>query len=70
MTFAAGIECDGENYRAARTVRDRDVIRRDMMRSMGWKLHHVWSVAWMKNPEEEKERLLSFLKEVTARGDV
>ena len=68
--FAAGIECDGENYRAARTVRDRDVIRRDMMRSMGWKLHHVWSVAWMKNPEEEKERLLSFLKEVTARGDV
>ncbi|MCD8119285.1 MAG: DUF4011 domain-containing protein [Lachnospiraceae bacterium] len=63
-TYIAGIECDGENYSAARTARDRDYLRQDMMKAIGWNLYHVWSLAWYKNPETEKKRLLKFLDEV------
>ena len=60
--YIAGIECDGDNYTLARTVRDRDVLRRQIMKAMGWRIHHVWSFNWFKNPSQEKERLLSFLE--------
>ncbi len=60
--YIAGIECDGRNYTNTRTARDRDVLRRSIMTSLGWKLYHVWSVAWFLNPEDEKRRLLEFLK--------
>ncbi|MCD8020647.1 MAG: AAA domain-containing protein, partial [Clostridiales bacterium] len=61
-TYIAGVECDGENYSSARTARDRDFLRKDIMETMGWHLYHVWSLAWYKNPENEKRRLLDFLK--------
>ena len=59
----AGIECDGHNYTNTRTARDRDVLRRGIMSSLGWRLYHVWSMAWYLNPEDEKKRLLDFLKQ-------
>ena len=61
-TLMAGIECDGADYAAVRTARDRDVLRRDLMAALGWKLYHVWSMAWYLNPEDEKRRLLEFLR--------
>ena len=57
----AGIECDGRNYTNTRTARDRDVLRRTIMTSLGWRLYHVWSMAWYLNPDDEKRRLLDFL---------
>lgn len=62
----AGIECDGHNYTNARTARDRDVLRRSVMTDLGWRLYHVWSMAWYLNPGEEKRRLLDFLRECDA----
>ena len=61
-TLVAGLELDGENYLQARTARDRDVLRRQMMAALGWRLLHIWSMAWYLNPEEEKSRLLRFLQ--------
>lgn len=60
--YFAGIECDGHNYTMARTAHDRDILRKDIMMSMGWEIHHVWSFNWYKNPKQEKERLLLFLE--------
>ncbi|MBR5426739.1 MAG: hypothetical protein IK118_00195, partial [Clostridia bacterium] len=57
----AGIECDGPNYANARTARDRDVLRRGVMSSLGWRLYHVWAMGWFLNPENEKKSLLEFL---------
>ena len=62
--YMAGIECDGENYTMARTARDRDVLRRTVMKEMGWTLHHVWAFNWFRNNAQEKERLLAFLRDV------
>lgn len=61
--YIAGIECDGANYNMTRTARERDVLRNSVMSSMGWNLYHVWTVSWFKNMEEEKIRLLNYLKE-------
>lgn len=65
--FFAGIECDGSNYTMARTARDRDITRKNIMTMMGWDMYHVWSVAWYKNPDAAKEKLLKFLKEASVK---
>lgn len=62
----AGIECDGYNYTNTRTARDRDVLRRSVMKELGWRLYHIWSMAWYLNPEDEKRRLLEFLHKCDA----
>ena len=60
--FIAGIECDGNSYYMARTVRDRDHLRTAVMERMGWKMYRVWSTEWIRNPEAEQERLLEFIR--------
>lgn len=61
--FFVGVECDGGNYIMARTARERDVLRRNIMFSMGWNIYHIWSVAWFRNSVEEKQKLIQFLKD-------
>ena len=64
--YIAGIECDGSHYDSTRTAYDRDVLRKSVMKGMGWKLHHVWALSWFMKPEEEKARLQAFLEEAMA----
>ena len=66
--FIAGIECDGYNYSGARTARDRDILRRDIMSSFGWNLYHAWSMAWYLSPMDEKKRLLDFLSDCALKA--
>lgn len=56
--FCIGIVCDGDSYHAATTARDRDRLRIQVLRSMGWSLHHVWASAWATNSEQQKQLLL------------
>jgi len=58
-TYALGIECDGATYHSAKSVRDRDRIREDILREKGWKIHRIWSADWFKNREVEVERLIA-----------
>jgi very-short-patch-repair endonuclease len=64
--FIAGIECDGATYHSAKSARDRDALRQEILESLGWKLYRVWSVDWFNNPQKELEKLVSFLE--AARG--
>lgn len=61
--FIAGIECDGNSYYMARTVRDREYLRTSVLERMGWKMYRVWSTEWIRNPKAEKNRLLNFVSE-------
>ena len=58
----AGIVLDGENYASAHTARDRDVLRPAVLRSMGWRLLHLWSLDWLYNRELCLEKLDKVLK--------
>lgn len=61
--YFAGVECDGNSYYMARTVRDRDHLRTAVLEQMGWKMYRVWSTEWIRNPENEQRRLVEFLGE-------
>lgn len=66
--YVLGIECDGATYHSSRTARDRDLLRADNLRGMGWRLHRVWSIDWFRNPQETIEAALRAVERAQARG--
>ncbi|WP_433361389.1 DUF4011 domain-containing protein [Actinoplanes sp. CA-142083] len=60
--YALGIELDGPGYRAVSSARDRDRLREQELRELGWHLHRVWSTAWYTNQAEEAGRLLAAIQ--------
>lgn len=48
-----GIECDGWAYHASPAARDRDWLRQSVLEGLGWRIHRVWSTAWIRNPDEQ-----------------
>ena len=64
--YCAGILLDGASYRAARTTRDRDVLRDEMLEALGWKITHVWTLDCYNNFDREVKRVTAFLKDATS----
>lgn len=56
--FVLGIECDGAAYHSARTARERDRLRQDVLESMGWTIYRIWSTDWIKDPYAEGQMLI------------
>jgi superfamily I DNA and/or RNA helicase/very-short-patch-repair endonuclease len=56
-SFVLGIECDGEMYNSAKTARDRDRLRQEVLENYGWHIHRVWSRDWWVNPERELQKI-------------
>jgi len=52
-SYILGIECDGYTYHATPAARDRDWLRQSILEGLGWKIHRVWSTAWIQNPSAE-----------------
>jgi hypothetical protein len=44
--YLAGVECDGATYHRAATARDRDKVREQVLRGLGWNILRVWSTDW------------------------
>ena len=60
--YLIGIECDGASYHSARSARDRDRLREEVLLGLGWKLHRVWSTDWFRNPDRELERAVEAIE--------
>lgn len=60
--YIMGIECDGASYHSARTARERDRLRRDMLETMGWNLYHIWSADWITDPEAKGKELIAAIE--------
>ena len=56
-SFVLGIECDGATYHSAKSARDRDRLREEVICSRGWKIHRIWSTDWFLNEAAETEKL-------------
>jgi len=56
--YVLGIECDGATYHSARSARDRDRLRQQVLESLGWKIHRIWSTDWFRHPERELKRVV------------
>lgn len=59
--FILGIECDGAMYHSAKTARDRDRLRQEVLERRGWKIHRIWSTDWFRQNQVARKRLLDTL---------
>jgi hypothetical protein len=66
-SYLLGIECDGDAYINAATVRDRECLRYSVLTQLGWSLHRVWSIEWLLNRQREEQRLLKALEAAKIR---
>lgn len=59
--YLLAVECDGATYHSAKSSRDRDRLRQQILESLGWKIHRIWSTDWFKNSQEQIQILLEKL---------
>jgi very-short-patch-repair endonuclease len=64
--YLAGVECDGAAYHSSATARDRDKVREEVLRGLGWNIVRVWSTEWFYAAEETAERLHAALEALLA----
>lgn len=63
--YQLGIICDGENYKQAKMVRDREIVQNSVLKMLGWKIYKVWTLDWLENPLE----VLNSIEEALNRND-
>lgn len=56
-SYLAGIECDGATYHRSATARDRDKLREQVLRGLGWEILRVWSTDWWIDAEGTLSKL-------------
>ncbi len=61
-TYLTGIECDGATYHRSATARDRDKLREQVLRGLGWEILRVWSTDWWVDRSGTLDRLDQQLK--------
>ena len=64
--FVLGVECDGFKYHSSKVARDRDRLREQVLRGLGWRLHRIWGTAWYRNRRDEEERLRAAIEKAIA----
>ena len=62
--FLMGIECDGATYHSAKSTRERDRLRQEILERLGWKIHRIWSTDWFRNPEAQLMPIIRELAEL------
>lgn len=55
--YLCGIECDGATYHRSATARDRDKLREQVLRDLGWDILRVWSTDWWIDAAGTLEKL-------------
>jgi REase_MTES_1575/Protein of unknown function (DUF3320) len=58
-----GVECDGATYKSSSSARDRDRLREQVLRQLGWRIHRIWSPAWVARRDSEIRRLKEDLEQ-------
>lgn len=61
--YVLGIECDGASYHSARTARERDRLRQEVLEKMGWRIYRIWSTDWIKDQASEGKKLIDAIEQ-------
>jgi len=62
--YLSAVECDGASYHSSATARDRDFLREQVLRGLGWEVLRIWSTDWWIDSESALERVDSELKKM------
>lgn len=57
--YILAIECDGATYHSSQYARDRDKLKDEVLKKLGWNIYRIWSVDWYKNRDKEIKQLLN-----------
>lgn len=60
--YILAIECDGATYHSSQYARDRDKLKDEVLKRLGWNIYRIWSVDWYKNRNEAIKQLLNAIK--------
>jgi very-short-patch-repair endonuclease len=55
--YLAGVECDGATYHRSATARDRDKLREQVLRGLGWEIVRIWSTDWWINAPDALDKI-------------
>jgi very-short-patch-repair endonuclease len=66
-SYILGVECDGATYHSSKSARDRDRLRQEVLESLNWNIHRVWSTDWYRNPEREFTKLVQSIENLRSR---
>jgi hypothetical protein len=61
--YLLGIEFDGLTYKNSSSARDRDRLRAQVLKQLGWRVHRMWSPTWVERRDSEIRRLSHALEE-------
>ena len=64
--YALGVECDGYQYHSSKVARDRDRLREQVLRGLGWNIHRIWGTAWYRDRNGEEQRLRAAIEQAIA----
>ena len=64
--YLLGVECDGATYHRARSARDRDRLRQEVLEGLGWRIHRIWSTDWFSHRDREIGRVLESVTQARA----
>lgn len=67
--YILGILCDGANYYNASTCRDREIVQPQVLESLGWNIHKVWSTDWWENPDKLIAEIVDSIEKAENRKD-
>lgn len=67
-SYVLGIECDGATYHSARSARDRDRLRQEVLESRGWRIHRIWSSDWFSRPGKCLREAVAVIEEQLREG--
>lgn len=67
LGYLCGFECDGATYHSAKSARDRDRLRQEVLERLGWELYRIWSTDWFRDPLRQIEKLKEYLDTLLAR---
>ncbi len=62
--YILGIVCDTPPTDAEETMRDRNILRNDVLGSLGWQIHRIWSVDFWDAPMREVEKIIKTIEAV------
>jgi len=57
--YVLGILVDGENYVQTQTTNDRELLIPSVLEGLGWNIHRIWTLDWIKN----KDKIVAEIKQ-------
>lgn len=55
--YLLAVECDGAAYHSSKVARDRDRLRQNVLEGLGWAVHRIWGISWVRDRKGQEDRL-------------